>query len=408
MARWGKGVAILILGGLLGWRILVTGLSEHYARQREAEAMVGALLWRAQQPEALYQRGLDQFDRDPADSERLLRFAAWTNPTDARVYLVLAYLWAAQGRQQAAVEMAELADALGPVRSPVLIGSADFWETQGRLDRMLARWSVLLRARPGFARQLHPLLLGFAEDRDRRELLKPLLDDSPDWWDGFFVYAAREAKQTDTVMFLYQNHQRRGEPPSEREQSAYLDRLWRDARWLEAYRAWRDGLSERQLKELGNLYNGGFDLPLTGVGFDWRTPPVRGALVETAPTYGMRGDKALHLVFDGQRVRFQHVLQYLVLKPAHYRLQGRVRPDGLRTERGLQWRVRCVADGPSLAESERFLGSDSWRTFAVEFAVPEPGCPAQILRLELEGRAVLDFEVQGGIWFDDLAITALE
>lgn len=398
----------MVLGGLLGWRILVTGLSEHYAQQREAEAMVGALRWRAQQPEALYQRGLDQFDRAPADSERLLRLAAWANPTDARIYLVLAHLWAAQGRQQAAVELAELADALGPVRSPVLIGSADFWETQGRLDRMLARWSVLLRARPGFARQLHPLLLGFAEDRDRRELLKPLLDDPPDWWDGFFVYAARDAKQTDTVVFLYQSRQRRGEPPSEREQGAYLDRLWRDSRWPEAYQAWRDGLSERQLKELGNLYDGGFELPLTGVGFDWRTPPARGVLVEAAPTYGMRGDKALHLVFDGQRVRFQHVLQYLVLKPGHYRLQGRVRPDSLRTERGLQWRMRCASSDRLLAESERFLGSDSWRMFAIEFAVPETGCQAQVLRLELEGRTALDFEVQGGIWFDDLAVIVLE
>ncbi|HRD67264.1 MAG TPA: hypothetical protein PKY50_14050 [Candidatus Competibacter sp.] len=408
MARWSKGIAILVLGGLLGWRILVTGLSDYYAQQREAEAIVGALHWREQQPEALYQRGLDQFDRDPADSERLLRLAAWTNPTDARIYLVLAYLWAAQGRQQAAVELAKFADVLGPVRSPVLIGSADFWETQGRLDRMLARWSMLLRTRPGFARQLYPLLLGFAEDRNRQELLKPLLDDPPDWWDGFFVYAAREAEWTDTVIRLYQQRQRRDEPPAERELSAYLDRLWRDARWQDAYQAWRDSLSERQLKELGDLYNGRFNLPLTGIGFDWRTPAVQGAMVETAPTYGMRGEKALHVVFDGQRVRFQHVLQYLVLKPGPYRLQGRVRPDGLRTERGLQWRIRCAADGPLLAESERFLGSDSWRTFGVDFVVPEIDCSAQVLRLELEGRAALDFEVQGGIWFDDLNVVSPE
>lgn len=407
MARLGKGMLILLLGSLLGWRIMVTGFSEYYAEQEEAEAMAGALRWREQQPEALYQRGLDQFDRDPAAAERLLQAAAWANPTDARVYLVLAYLWAADGRQQAAIGLAELADTLGPLRSPVLIGSADFWQSQGRLDRMLARWSVLLRTRPAFASKLHPLLLGFAEDLDRRELLKPLLENPPDWWDAFFAYAAREAKQTDTVLFLYQGRQRGDEAPSESEQGAYLDRLWRDARWSEAYQAWRDGLDKREARELDNLYNGGFELPLTGAGFDWRTPPVRGVVVEAAPTYGVRGDKALHLVFDGQRVRFQHVFQYLVLKPGHYRLQGRVRPDGLRTERGLQWRLRCVSDGPLLAESERFLGSDAfWRTFAVEFAVPETDCPAQVLQLELEGRAGLDFEIQGGIWFDDLAVTS--
>jgi hypothetical protein len=134
---------------------------------------------------------------------------------------------------------------------------------------------------------------------------------------------------------------------------------------------------------------------------------VRGAWVETARTYGMSGDRALRVRFDGQRVRFQHVFQYLYLEPGRYRLQGKARPDNVRTERGLLWVVRCAPGGPPLVESERFLGWDQWRTFAAEFAVPETDCPAQILRLELDGRAALDFTVEGEIWFDDLSIVRL-
>ena len=45
---------------------------------------------------------------------------------------------------------------------------------------------------------------------------------------------------------------------------------------------------------------------------------------------------------------------------------------------------------------------------AVDFAVPDQGCSAQLLRLELDGRVELDFEAQGSVWFDDLAIVRRE
>lgn len=408
-ARLGKALLILLWGGLLGWRIVVTGLAEHYAQQEDPEAAAGALRWREGHPQALYLQAEALLDREPAAAERLLRAAAWANPADARIYVTLAELWAAdESRRSAAIPLAEIAETLGPVSSPVLAYSADFWQAQGRLDRMLNRWSLLLRTQPTVASALYPELLSIAQNPEQQALLRPLLENPPTWWEGFFAYAAREAQQTDTVLFLYQQRPRGDQPPSELEQRAYLDRLWRDARWPEAYEAWKNGLNERQSLELRNLYNGGFELPPTGVGFDWRIAAPRGVQVETTSTYGARGERALHVSFDGQRVRFNHVQQYLLLEPGRYRLQGRVRPDSLRAERGLRWMLRCVAEGPPLAESERFLGSDEWRTFTVEFAVPEKGCPAQVLRLQLEGRAELDFEAQGGIWFDDLSIAALE
>ncbi|TVR56604.1 MAG: hypothetical protein EA420_20080 [Candidatus Competibacteraceae bacterium] len=403
-ARLGKAALLLLVGGLLGWRIVVTGLADHYAWSGNPEA---ALLWRADHPEALYQRADALLEESPVAAEGLLQAAAWANPTDARIYVTLAEIWAAEEeRRAAALRLAEIADILGPVSSPVLAYSADFWQSQDRLDRMLERWSRLLRTQPAVARVFYPELLQLAEDPERRELLRPLLARPPPWWDGFFVHVAREAALTDTVMFLYEHRHRGEEPPSEREQGAYLDRLWREARWAEAYQAWRQGLNEQQAQALDLIYNGGFERPPTGVGFDWRLSSPRGARVETAPTYGARGQRALRVVFDGQRVRFRHVRQYLLLEPGAYRLRGRARPDSLRAALGLRWTVRCVAEGPVLAASERFLGSDQWRLFAVDFTVPEADCPAQVLTLELEGRAALDFEVEGEIWFDDLAIVS--
>jgi hypothetical protein len=267
---------------------------------------------------------------------------------------------------------------------------------------------MLLRTRPETAARLFPLLLRLAENPATQPLLQPLLADPPEWWDRFFAHAAAKATRPETAVFLYQNRNRRGALPVADEQRAYLDRLWKESRWLEAYLAWLNGLDERQIKALGNVYNGGFEAPVTHLGFDWRMSAPRGTTVETLETYGARGDRALQVSFNGQRVRFQHVLQYLFLEAGRYQLQGRGRPDGLKTERGLRWRVRCVGAATFLAESEPFVGSDDWRSFAVDFTIPDQGCPAQLLRLELDGRVELEFEARGDAWFDDLAIARLE
>ena len=406
--RVAKGTGLLLLVGLLSWRIIVSGMAEYYSQQDDRAEAVEALFWQSQQPQGLYQQALTQIESDPPAAERLLQAAAWADPSDALVYLALADLWVKAGRVPAAQGLVAVADALGPMRPPALSRSADFWLRQGQWDRVLARWSNLLLNRPENAKQLFPVLLRVAEDPASRPLLQSFLEQPPAWWLQFFSYTAQKAQSPETVLSIYQARRRRGDPLDNAEQQAYLGRLLRDKRWLDAYLAWLNGLDDRQLTVLGNIYNGSFELPLTSVGFDWRVFPLRGVVVETAQTYGTRGDKALHINFNGQRAQFRHVLQYLFLEPGQYRLRGWVRVDQLRTERGLRWTVRCAPDQPVLVASELFLGSDDWRLFGVEFTVPERDCMAQVLRLELEGRAALDFEVEGDIWFDDLSIARLE
>lgn len=395
----------MLVAVLLAWRVLVDGMADHYAGMETPEGASAALRWRGDQPAALHQQALAASERDPAAAGRGFQAAVWADPTDALAFLGLAELWAGSGRQEAARKLAEIADVLAPMRSPALARSAAFWLNQNRPDRALERWSMLLRTRPQAAGQLYPVLLRLADDPAARSWLQPLLDKPPEWWDGFFAYAAANAERPETVVFLYQQRSRAGGPLDGAEQRVYLDRLWKEGRWLETYLAWLGGLDERRQQGLGHLYNGGFELPVTGMGFDWRLSSPRGVAVETVETYGTRGGRALHVTFDGQRVHFQHVYQPLYLEPGRYQLQGRVRPDRLQAERGLRWRVRC--GGPSarvLVESEPFVGSDDWRMFAADFTVPETDCAVQLLRLELDGRAELDFEAQGGIWFDDLAI----
>ena len=66
--------------------------------------------------------------------------------------------------------------------------------------------------------------------------------------------------------------------------------------------------------------------------------------------------------------------------------------------------LRCLLpDTQDLGESERFLGSNEWRDFGFEFEVPE-ACRMQEIRLESAGKRPVEHKIDGGAWFDRLAI----
>jgi hypothetical protein len=70
----------------------------------------------------------------------------------------------------------------------------------------------------------------------------------------------------------------------------------------------------------------------------------------------------------------------------------------------MQWALYCVGRKEPVAVTERFRGTTPWTRFRTAFSIPADGCPVQMLRLELAGTIRLDFDANGTIWFDDLAI----
>jgi hypothetical protein len=400
-AKW---LGFALLAGYLAWRMIALGLAEYYAGLDDQTA----LAWYPYQADALRRRAGALSKTEPAAAELLVRQALQANPVNAQGYSLLATLREGRGDTAGAAAMITLASRLAPMAGRVQLQAADFWLRQGQLGLALERLSVALQLRSDLRPSLYPILLRFAEDTRTRPAFAPLLARPPDWWESFFQYVAAQAASLETVQALYQQQQQGGAPPTAGQRSAYLARLQQANQWQELYFAWLDGFDRQQLNRLGYLYNGDFELPLTQEGFDWRAPAVAGVRVEAAPTYGATGSRALRVVFQGQRVPFAPLYQYLLLAPGGYRLQGRVRPENLRAERGVQWTVQCVGNSKLLGDSERFLGSDQWRGFTADFRVPVRDCPVQVLRLVLVGQAVLDFEAQGTVWFDDLVIERLD
>jgi hypothetical protein len=191
---------------------------------------------------------------------------------------------------------------------------------------------------------------------------------------------------------------------SEAELSAWLDRLGRDSHWGEAYLTWVAALPPAQQSELGNVFNGGFEHEPSNSGFDWRFEPVAGAYMERLATAGAGGELALRVSFDDRRVPFRHVRQLLALPPGRYRLSGRTRAEGLRSERGLVWSVLCADSNKAVASGPPVTGHTPWRPFSLAFELPAGSCGGQWLELGVPARIAAEQRIGGRAWFDDLRI----
>lgn len=392
---------------VLAARMVSLGMAEFYVLRGSEKAVASALSWDADYPDALTGQGNLLVDTDPEQAQVLLGAAIRGNPADPSAYLNLAKASAPKNAERAR-KLMTMAVALAPRREDVQLEAADFWLRQGRPNIALLHWSEALHVRPQLSDKLYPVMLRMAQD----PLMWPAFSDAyangRRWWTNFIRYVATHSENTETLRVLYSLRQRDGVVVETQERQAFLARLQRDGRWLDAYFAWLNSLDPAQIAMLGHVYNGSFEVPIGNEGFDWQAPKVQGAVVETVPTPGATGAKALHVVFQGGRAGFQHFYQFLLLDPGRYRFHGRVRLDNLDTEKGLRWAVRCAANDGLLAASEHFLGTDQWRHFGMEFAVPSEGCVAQILRLELDGQFGFELQAKGAAWFDDLAILWLE
>lgn len=404
-AGWIKWAIFIPVALWLVWRIAVVNLSQHLANEN-AEA---ALRWKRDTPDALLLQGAGTARSNPMLALSIATEAALQNPADGRVYTVLALLLEQEGRHILAEKSAGLADFLAPRRSEVQLQLGNFWARRGQLAEALLHWSKALEMRPTLSDTLFPAMLTFAETPGGRRAYTKMLSDPPEWWADFFNYALRNSADPETLKALYnaRAHEKTGVGQAERK--AYLDYLLNTGRWTEAYFVWLNGLDARQMSFLGNIYDGGFELPLSDEGYGWRPQSWDGLLLAPEPTYGSSGEKALHVALLKQPPQTRLLHQPLLLDAGHYRLHGRVRLDNLAAGRGLYWTVTCsgaMNDKP-LAASEHFIGTDHWKDFAFELMIPAGKCEAQLLNLEVDLGAEAGI-FSGSAWFDELALEKLD
>ena len=230
-----------------------------------------------------------------------------------------------------------------------------------------------------------------------------MLQGNPPWRSTFFSLLPSSITDARTPLYLLLALQETKNPPTAKELSQYIDFLIQKQFPEVAYYTWLQFLPPDQLTKVSPLYNASFEIEPSGLPFDWVLTRGRGVTTEIVHRADRQGEHALLIEFSQGRVEFPGVTQLTLLAPGTYELKGKYK--GLTVgRRGLAWRVTCVGKD-LLAQSENLSGDVSqWRELSLTFTVPEKGCRAQQVRLDLDARSASEQLVSGSMWFDDMEI----
>lgn len=327
------------------------------------------------------------------------------NPAEVSALVMLALELERGGDVARAARAFEVAGAVAPIDRDVLRASASFYLRHGRNAEAATRLGLLAEHFSDFEASF-PALTHLLVAGD--PAWKSLATRNPTWLGRFVTNGC--AQQFDAALLAPLLQKR---IDSGRAQATEVDCVTRKLRtagaWEAAYQVWLNSLGRERLRDVGHIFNGGFELA-PGVGFDWEpaqgSDRVTGHSVDfAAGGAGGAGKRALRVVYNGRRQAAPAIQQYLVVTPGRYELSGMARLESLNSVRGLQWSVRCASrPGASmLGASERFLGSGEWRRFAFEVTVPAE-CAGQVLRLEPAGFGEGTVFLAGTAWFDELRL----
>lgn len=401
-----SGASILALW--LGQQALLVALAEHYAHSDDPQLWQRALIQRPAPPEAWLALGRVALPQSPEQAEQRLREAALADPANPRGYALLALLAVERGDLVRARRLAGSALRLGPMRAEAQRAAALVGIHAGDYPMALRAFEHTLHLDARYRRQVFDSLLALLRHPPGRTAIVTYLnqqtnDRTSRWWSDFLGHAADAGTDMALLQQIHEIGRAAGLVLDTTAARAYLNQLVREQRWQEAYFVWLNQLDEVRMAALGTPYNGSFEAPLDGWGFDWSWPAHAGVTVRRVDDAEAPG-RVLEVRFGGQSVQGWTLTQPLLLRPARYRFSARVRLSGVVTPHGLLWSIRCAIGEQHLAGvGVPLQGSQPWSDHGFEFEVP-PDCLRQTLQLSLSEQTLFDFRVVGSARFDDLRI----
>jgi hypothetical protein len=395
---------MLSLVGLLGWRIIAHGVADVLI----PDDPKAALSWEPDNPAALMALTRNQLlsEADPANARTIADEAAALLARDPLADGALSVYGLALDRLGDTAR-AEKVLTVAAAHAPTdLLSHARLYEKALKTgDALLAlsQLDFLLRGRPGIADRVGPSVasLLIARDGEPDARFVRLLVNSPPWRTNLMGYFSNNLP-VKALTRLFTRLKETSAPPTRDEMSTYIERLVREGDYEAAHFAFVNFLPKDRLASLGLLYNNRFQYPTTDLPFDWQIFPAPGVSAQVAAD---EKEPAIKVDFYGARVAVARVRHLLALPPGDFVFSGVARSEDLETERGLRWRVYCLADAQGALATTEFLTKTTPRhPFRAEFTVPAEGCGVQGLVLELPARIASEAEISGTAVFSSLLI----
>ena len=397
LGRFMLAAGLLAVAAFAGYRVFTLAQADRWAKQDPARA----LQWRPHHPLALRVLAERQLAAGQVEAARhTARHLLRVEPLQGQGFRLLAEAAASEGDLRQALALYQIAARRSPRDVRTRAWLIEHFLVAGEYPAAFQQIDALLRTSPGQGARLLPLLAQGAADPVFAEVLAQALESRPPWRGPMLatLQQAKDPRGADQVLSAL----RRQGGLNDAEYDQWIDYLMQQGRWNEAYGRWAGSLA-LQGKALPLVYNGQFENPPSGRGFDWRLLRIPGVSLDFQPDPGASGLVA-HAAFRGRPVAQVNLEQPLLLAPGHYRFSARVRGQALRSERGLEWVVTCLGQSVPLASSTPMQGSFAWQRLEMAFEVPATGCTGQWLRLRNPVPAGSIQQVSGELWFDDVDI----
>jgi len=398
MRAWNRRVLLLAACAALAvaaWRIVAHTVADALA----GHAPQRALQWMPGHPAALLGLAERQLaDGEPAAAAATARRLLARAPLEGRAWRILGQSEDARGRVDAARGYYLKAIASSPHDIAARAWLLRDHLAHGRYDQALAEIDRILRIAPQLNPVLVPVLARMATDPRFADAIVPMLARQPKWRTRFLgeIQTGRYPQSERVIAGLQASG-----GLSREEHQRWIEALMKQKRWDEAYAHWVTLLPAGT--RLSPVFNGGFESPVGGYGFDWRVERIPGVSVQfRRPEGDASGGLAANVRFNRRPAAHAGLQQALLLAPGRYRFQARMRAESLRSDSGLEWAVLCMRGGRLLGASERIQGSFGWTVFTWDAEVPAD-CPAQWLRLRNPVASGVGQYVAGELWLDDVS-----
>jgi tetratricopeptide (TPR) repeat protein len=194
----------------------------------------------------------------------------------------------------------------------------------------------------------------------------------------------------------------------------YLERLLAHGRYHEAQAVWsnlegRGVIAKPPDGGQDNLmFNGGFEQPPIGAGFDWRSQPSSYVSADFADPAPYEGAHCLRVDFPvGLNDAFEPVFQIVPVSANQaYALTAYVRSSDITSDSGPRLRV-TDADCPSCLDTatETTVGTTPWHKLALKFTA---GAQTHAVRVSVwrPRSRVFPMEISGTFWLDAVSMRA--
>jgi hypothetical protein len=350
------------------------------------------------------------FDRNRSVDASAIRAEAETalmqEPLNARALRVLGQLADVSNDNAGAVKFMEAAAGMSLHEN-----IAVFWLMQksteaGDYKTAIAYADALMRSDPNLASYVVPVLAYFADGKAPIGAVEAVLGGDPPWRNLFFRLLPDRVSDPRTPLNLLLALKQSPTPPTDDDIRPYLNVLIQRKFYNLAYYTWLQFLPTDELRRAGLLFNGNFEVPPSGMPFDWAIEQGAGVTVDVVPRPDKHDQRALMVDFLYGRVDYRSVTELVLLTPGTYQFNAEY-SGKIAGPRGLKWRVVCANDARTrVGESPMITGVTSgWKTTGFTFAIPAADCRAQYVRLDLDARMASEQLVSGSLLFSGVNIS---